>query len=301
MAETAKPGLSVVLAARDPWPALRKPLDALHAQVCAVGGELVVAVSTSQAIPPDAAARYPGVIWLEQADGSVFSLRALALEHVRGDVVAVTEDHAWVAPDWCRRILDAHAAYPAALAVGGVVENGATATLLDWASFFVANGPSMPPITNGLADTISLQANVSYKRDALPTELPALGFMTMTFHHDLAARKAALVADDRMRVTHVQALGWREHSASHFHNGRSIAAFRLGTMPPALRTLRALGCLVLPAVMLVRTVRTVAGKRRYGRKLVACLPLMAWLICCHTLGELLGYVAGPGHSPRHVR
>lgn len=296
-----KPVLSVVLAGRDPWPALRDSLDALHGQVCAVGGEIVVAVSTARAIPPDAAERYPGVTWYEQRDGSVFSLRALALEHVRGDVVAVTEDHAWVAPDWCRRILDAHAAHPAAAAVGGVVENGATATLVDWASFFVANGASMPPIRNGQTDTISLQANVSYKRHALPAELPALGFMTLTFHDDLAASGATLVADDRLVVTHVQALSWREHAAGHFHNGRSIAAFRLVTMPPALRPLRALGSLVLPPVMLVRTLRTIAAKRRHLRELVASVPLMVGLLCCHALGELAGYVTGPGDSPRHVR
>jgi hypothetical protein len=296
-----EPALSVIVAARDPWPALRESLDALYPQIGPVGGEIVVAVSDPRVIPPDAAERYPAVTWLQQPNGSVFSLRALAMAHARADVVAVTEDHAWVAPDWCRRVLEAHAEHPAAAAVGGVVENGATATLVDWASFFVANGPSMPPITSGRADTISLQANVSYKRRALVTGPPALGFMPMILHRDLAADGAALVADDRLLVTHVQALGWREHTAGHFHNGRTIAASRLSAMSPAMRALRALGCFVLPPVMLVRTLRTIAGKRRHRKELIASVPLMVWLLCCHALGELFGYAAGPGDSPRHVR
>lgn len=296
-----KPALSVIVAARDPWPALRDSLNALYPQIGPAGGEVVVAVSDPRAIPPDAAERYPGVTWLKQPNGSVFSLRALAVAHARADVVAVTEDHAWVASDWCRRVLDAHAEHPTVAAIGGVVENGATTTLVDWASFFVSNGASMPPITNGPTDTISLQANVSYKRRVLPTRLPALGLMQMTFNRDLAANGVTLVADDRLVVTHVQALGWRGHTAAHFHNGRSIAAFRLTAMPAAMRPLRALGCVVLPPVMLARTLWTVAGKRRHRKELLASVPLMVWLLCCHALGELLGYVAGPGDSPWHVR
>ncbi len=295
------PPLSVIVAARERWPALRACLDALEPQAVALGAEVVVAVTGADVQPPDAAARYPGVTWVAEPGGSVFSLRALALRHARGDVVAVTEDHAWVARDWCRRMLDAHTAHPDAVAIGGVVENAATAALVDWASFFVANGPFMAPIATGVTDAISLQANVSYKRRAVPGELPALGFMQMTFNRDLAGGGATLVADDRIVVHHMQALPWHEHVAAHFHNGRSIAAFRVARMARPMRALRALGCLVLPAVMLARTLRAVGRKRRHTRLLVASVPLMIALLCCHAAGELLGYLAGPADSPWHVR
>src|SRR5512140_3040108 len=157
------PPLSVIIAGRERWPALRACLDALQPQAVALGVEVVVAVTGADVQPPDPAVRYPGVVWVTQPGGSVFSLRALALRHAHGDVVAVTEDHAWVERDWCRRILDAYAAHPDAVAIGGVVENGATAALVDWASFFIANGPFMAPIANGVSESISLQANVSYK------------------------------------------------------------------------------------------------------------------------------------------
>ncbi|MBI3769769.1 MAG: glycosyltransferase [Deltaproteobacteria bacterium] len=294
------PPLSIIIAARDPWPALRECVDALYPQAIAIGAEIVIAVSGAHTLPPEPRRRYPAITWLEELDGSVFSLRALALAHTHADIVAITEDHAWVTNDWCRRILEAHAGHPEAAAIGGVVENGATGTLIDRASFFVANGPFMRPIANGVVDTISLQANVSYKRRALPARLPPLGFMQMTFNRDLSARGETLVADDRLVVQHVQALDWRRHSAGHFHNGRSIAAFRLERMSSALRLLRALGCFVLPPVMLGRTLWTIGAKRRYARDLVTAVPAMIWLLCCHAMGELFGYVAGPGDSPRRV-
>jgi hypothetical protein len=297
----AAPPLSVIVAAREPWPALRTCLEALYPQAIATGAEVVIAIGDPRAAPAAVRDAHPGVVWLEEPGGSVFSLRALAVARAHADVVAVTEDHARVERDWCRRILDAHAAHPEAVAIGGVVQNGATTTRIDWGSFFIANGPFMPPIARGVTDSISLQANVSYKRRAFSTDLPALGLMQMTFNRELAARREILVADDRIVVHHVQALDWREHSAAHFHNGRAIAAFRLPQLSPRWRALRALGCLVLPAVMLARTLRTIGAKRRYTRELVAALPAVAWLLCCHAAGELLGYVAGPGLSPHRVR
>ncbi len=294
------PRLSVIIAAREPWPALRESLNAVHPQALETGSEVVIALGDPGAAPPDRS-RYPAVTWVEEIGGSVFSLRALALAHCRGDVVAVTEDHAYVERDWCRRVLEAHAAHPEALGIGGVVENGATETVLDWASFFVANGPFMAPIATGVTRRLSLQANVTYKRRALADALPSLGLMQLTFNRDLAASGATLIADDRIVVRHVQALDLREHSAAHYHNGRSIAAFRQLKMSAPMRALRALGCFVLPPVMLARTLRTVAGKRRHGRELLASIPLMVWLLCCHATGELMGYVAGPGDSLRGVR
>lgn len=299
-ASEASPSLSVVIVSRDPWPALHRSLDVLHSQIITVGGEIIVGVSDRRAVPPDADRLYPAVTWLEERGASVFRLRALALSRCRGEIVAFTEDHAWVESDWCQTVLDAHAQHPEAAAIGGVVENEATRTLKDWVGFFVASGPFMRPICNGANGTISLQANVSYKRHALPMKLPELGLMAMTLHQELRERGAKLVADDRLVAYHIQELTLGGHSAGHFHNGRTIAAFRVLRMAPWLRPVRALGCFILPPVMLWRTVTAILGKRRYTRTLLLGLPLLVWFLCCHAAGELLGYLAGPGKSPQGV-
>jgi len=291
------PHLSVLMATRHPWPAARASLDRLYDDARGVDAEIVVAIGDLRARPEDAVTRYPGVAWVSAPGASVFALRALALRHARGDVVAITEDHAIVVPGWCERTVAVHADHPEAAGVGGAVDNGATETAIDWASFFIANGPFAPPLS-GRGARISLQANVSYKRDVLCDANP-MGMIQHTLNEDLAAAGATLIADERLVVVHDQSLSWREHSAGHFHNGRSIAASRLSRLGRR-RALYAVAALGLPPVMLVRTVRTVLPKRRYRRALVASVPAICWLLVCHAAGEVAGYVAGPGRSPEHV-
>jgi hypothetical protein len=294
------PTISVVMSVQEPWPMARRALDALHTQTADVGGEIVVPVARRDALPPDFSERYPSARFIEVLGGSVFRLRAEAITVCRAPIVALTEDHAYVEADWCRRMLAAHAAHPEAAAIGGVVENGATGTLADRIGFLIANGPFLPPVADGPGATVSQQANVSYKRSALPTAPSPLGFMVHTFHEELHARGGVLRTDSRIVVFHVQELPLAGHMAGHFHNGRSIAAFRAIRMPAWWRAVRFAGCAVLPPVMLGRTLRTVWPKRRFRLSIVVGLPLMAWLLCCHAAGEALGYVAGPGRSPERV-
>ncbi len=294
------PAISIVLCTKDPWPVLQRALDALHGQTASAGGEIVVVTSTPSAIPPDAALRYPVARWIQEPEASIFRLRAIALAACRAPIVAITEDHAYVEADWCRRVLAAHAEHPEAAAIGGVVENGATRTLGDRIGFLIANGPFLAPIRVGRSRTISQQANVSYKRAVLPCGSQPLGFMVHTFHEELRARGATLRTEDRMVVFHVQELSLLGHMAGHFHNGRSIAAFRAAHMAPWLRTVRALACLVLPPVMLTRTLAGILPKRRFRGSILVGLPILTWLLCCHAAGEMLGYVAGPSDSPEHV-
>ena len=292
--------LSVVVTASAPWPGLRDCLDALVPQLAPAGAELLVALGGANCRPPDPAAYGPGIRWIEMPGVSVFDQRARAIAQARGDVVALTEDHAWVAPGWCAAILAAHAAHPGAVAIGGVVENGATGTRCDWANYLIGSGPFAAPIRNGPAAEISLQANVSYKRGELPPDLVRAGLVQLTFHRELRARGGWFAADDRVVVIHDQRHSFREHSASHFHNGRSIAASRLSGMGTAMRALRAAGCAVLPAYMLLRTTRAVIERGRHGREWRSSLPWIAWLLACHAAGEFAGYVSGPGRSRERV-
>src|ERR1039458_9792717 len=93
-------------------PEIRMTLDSLFDQARACGAEIIVSDRTGQGLPSDVADRYPGLIWLKQRTGSVFALRGAALARATGDLVATTEDHCRVAPDWCANILRAHVEHP---------------------------------------------------------------------------------------------------------------------------------------------------------------------------------------------
>lgn len=299
--EAMRSPLTVVVATTRPWPEIEACLEALHDQARAEGAEILVADGADGALPADAARRYPAVRCLPLPGASVFRLRARALEESRGDVVAVTEDHCRVAPDWCRRVLESHAASPGAAVIGGVVENGADRSLLDRASFLLVNGPVMPPVSPDGRGPIALQANVSYKRRVVPARLPAEGRLEWMFHRDLGRAGETLRCDDRIRVVHVQSLGVWGTCRIHFDDGRTLASFRRREMGPLARLAWLAATPAMPAALLVRALgpqlRTWA---RFG-SFLAALPWLVALVGCRSAGFAAGLVAGPGGSPLRIR
>lgn len=292
--------LSIVVATTHPWPEVREALESLRDQAAALGAEILLVDGDGAGFPETEARDHPNVRVLERRGASVFALRAHGLSRARGDIVAITEDHCRVAPDWCARILDAHREHPAAAAVGGAVENGATTSLIDWANFALVFSPFMPPIRSGESERIALQANISYKRRVIPEDMDRLGMMEFLFNRELRSRGERLVADGRILVHHHQSHGIRRTCASHFHNGRSIAGFRLPDLSRFERLARIGSTAVLPPFLLYLTLRNVAGKGRLRGGILASAPLLLPLVVCHAAGELIGYLAGPGDSPKRI-
>ncbi len=292
--------LSIVVATGRAWPQMEPCLDSLHDQARAVGAEILVADGHGQGLPPDVADRYPAVKRIKWPGRSVFQLRELAMTKACGAVVAVTEDHCTVAPGWCERILQAHRDHPEAAAIGGAVENGATTRLIDWANFLIVFGPFTAPIENGEQPAISLQANVSYKRRVVPRTTSPLGIMEFLFIRQLRARGETLIADDKLIVSHHQEWGFWGTFAAHFHNGRSIAGFRLSRIAWIERVLRLGGCAILPAHLLRVTIAPAIRKGRLIKPALMSLPLATLVVTCHAAGELVGYLVGPGKSPQQL-
>ncbi len=292
--------LSIVIATTHPWPEIRECLESLRDQAAAHGAEILVADGDGAGFPEAEARNHPNVRVLERRGASVFALRALGISQASGGIIAITEDHCRVAPDWCARILDAHREHPDAAAIGGAVENGATSTLIDWANFALVFSPFMPPIRNGESEQIALQANISYKRRVIPEAMGRLGMMEFLFNREIRARGERLVADGRILVHHHQSHSIRRTCSSHFHNGRSIAGFRLADMTGIERLARIGSTVILPPFLLYLTLRNVAGKGRLKDGILASVPLLLPLVVSHAAGELVGYVAGPGDSPRRI-
>jgi hypothetical protein len=295
------PPLSVVLATTQPTDELRRCLQSLYGQAQDVRAEILVADGSLHGHPKALAEAYPDVIWLREPGASVFRLRALAMSQARGAIIAVTEDHCEVTPQWCARIIAALAQYPDAAAIGGIVENGAVHRLIDWTNFLLIFAPFMRPIRNGANQRISLQANISYKRRVIPRNPSDLGVMEMLFNRLLHQQGEKLLADDQLVVYHVQSHGFFGTFAAHFHNGRSIAGYRLPDMHWPEWLVRLGGCSILPAYLLWLTYRALIQKRRLLGRALACLPLLTVLTCSHAAGELVGYLAGPGRSPQQLR
>jgi len=57
----------------------------------------------------------------------------------------------------------------------------------------------------------------------------------------------------------------------------------------------------LPVLFCARIVRVVLPKRRYRREFILAFPVIMLATITWALGELVGYLGGPGRSCRHVR
>jgi hypothetical protein len=298
---TDRPSLSVMFATIRGWPDARLPIDATRNQVARVGGEIVV-VDGSGRPAPTVADVGPDVKWISRPGESVFQMRPAGYEACRAEIIAVTEDHCAPAADWCERILKAHREHPEAIAIGGAVENGTTDRLLDWATFIVTQAPFVGPLANGPAERIVGAASVSYKRAVLDRR-PDHGSLGGIELFDTAVMRRpgeVLLNDDSIRVTHHQSMGLAGTSGSQFHNGRAIAGFRRRVMARG-DWLRIVGFPVLPLYRTVRSLRIAWGKWIPRPKVVATVPLVAFLHYCQAAGEVIGYAAGPGSSPGKLR
>jgi hypothetical protein len=294
------PTISIVVATVDGWPETEAAVASFEIAASAVAGEVIIADGSGRVAPPRGALRTV-TTWLQRDGESVFQLRAAGYRAAKAPIVAITEDHCKVPPDWARRMLDAHAANPEAVAVGGSVANGATQHAIDWASFLAVQVTQMTPIPNGPSDRLAGAVNVSYRRTVLSAidDFDGLGAMDTLHQRELLAGGGAMIADDSIRVLHDQSLGWAGTIRIHYHAGRTFTGFVRRRMDMAGRA-RLAGVLVIPYARFARAI--VIGRRKgYGPILWRTWPLILLLYIVQGAGQVIGFAAGPGDSPRKVR
>ena len=251
--------------------------------------------STGEGVPDPLTGSLGGVRHVVIPGASIFDLRAKCSEIARGEIVAWTEDHCRPAEDWCARILDAHRAQADALAIGGAVLNGSTASAMDWANFLCTFAPFVPPLDPPRIGRVPAAANISFKSCALPAAPIAPGRIELALEANLWSRRK-IAFDERIRVTHVQSWGFWGTPRAHFHNGRSTTGLRAKNMTLVQRLARMLICGVLPFEILRTVLVPLFGKQ--GIPYVRCLPLIAGLALAHSAGELTGLLlGGAGASP----
>jgi hypothetical protein len=216
-------------------------------------------------------------------------------------IVAITEDHCNAPIDWCERMLAAHAEHPEAAAIGGSVVNGASSALIDWASFFIVQIAVMAPIRSGIATHLAGAVNVSYKRSALAgmSDFGGQGAMDVLHQKMLRERGELLVADDRIRISHVQSLGFGPTTTIHYHAGRTISGFRRRTMG-ATDWVRFIGALFVPLARFGRIV-AIGTRKGYGGRLLRGGPAILWLLYAQGLGQFIGYLRGAGDSANQLQ
>jgi GT2 family glycosyltransferase len=266
-----------------------------------VPSEIIVADCCGGETRDLVAQKYPRVRLLSFAERlSVPRLRALGIAASRGDLVLLTEDHCIPAPDWFERVTAAQRGRAYA-AVGGAVENAATERLTDWAVFLCEYSRYVNPVPSGVADDIPGN-NVAYTREAIAhmQDLLAAGQWEYFLHGRLRGAGLELYSDPSIVVYHKKSFTTREFLEQRFHYGRSFVGMRVQGAPWWRRGLFAAGSLGLPPLLIGRIGARLFGRRRHRLIFLRALPLLSLFTLSWTVGELVGYLSGPGDSLARV-
>jgi hypothetical protein len=299
---TENPAVSVVLIAPGHHSSIASTLARLRAQTVRDQLELVLATTSRErlALPESVADGFWGLEVIEV--GPIHSsarARAAAVRVARAPVIAFAEDHSRPADDWAEALLRAHAGPPAA--VGPSVGNGNPHSLLSWANLLIDYAPWLHPAPGGPAEHLPGH-NGSYKRDVLIRlghRLEELLEAESILHWQLRAAGHELYIEPRARTDHLNYVRMADTIPLRFGVGRAFAAARAADWPRVRRLVYAVSA---PLIPLIRLRRTLAELRLPGRPrhlLPRVLPLLCAGLAIDALGQLVGYVAGPGNSVHH--
>lgn len=284
---------------------LRGCLAALDHQRDAPELEVIVPVDGSVANLDALRSEHPRVRFIELPELTALALdpdlgrahraidrrRAAGLAAARGPIVALTEEHARPAADWCRKICEAHRQPHAA--IGGAVEN-ARNRALNWALFFSDAGRYAAPLEDGPSSHLT-DLNVSYKRPALDAvrETWREEYREMRLHEALRAHGESLwlsgsfvVSQDRGQLALGSALRERFAWARLYAGRRSLG------LPTAARGVLCLGSPLLVLLLPLRQAREVLGRRGQRGPFLRALPLLVLMAAARAAGEALGYATG---------
>jgi hypothetical protein len=291
-----EPSLTVVVPSVNGLGDLQDCLSALSKQRADVDLEVVVADRCGEPLRAEVRRQFPWAQILEAPPGTTIpDLRALAFARARGRSVAVIEDHVIVPEGWAKALLDAQGGND--VVVGGAIENAAVDRLVDWAAFLCEYSHCITPLPEGPAEWLPGN-NVVYPRALLGRYQAVLGRGQWENRlHDAMRRDGVqLVCRPQITVGHKKHYTVGEYLSQRYLYARSYAGARVADAPLAKRLGFGAAALALPPVLMYRTVARVVAKRRHRAELVRSLPLLAVFVVSWALGEMVGYVAGPGDS-----
>jgi GT2 family glycosyltransferase len=182
-------------------------------------------------------------------------------------------------------------------AVGGATANGNSETLVSWAGYMCEFREFLPGGLPSDVQNLSLN-NAAYRRSFFEQTggFPAGYFPQedQVFHYPLARAGARIRFDPGIVVTHIhrteQAAFLRHQRGIGRANAQVLAQLDLPGAAVARRPW--LVPLALPALILLRFVRTLAACWNVERKIVLRRPMLAWLcwlgICWWGVGFLEG-------------
>jgi hypothetical protein len=293
------PSLSVVLVTLDSYARLRKTVAHLSHQTVRHALEIVV-VSPSKLndVPEFELAHFAGVVFVETGPfPDTGHPRADGARACTAPLIAFGEDHCFPEPDWAAHLIQVYSGPWAA--VSPAMSNANPGAVSD-VDFLLNFGHSAWPLPEAAARNTPWH-NTSYRREVLHAygdKLPHMLEAEIRIHDDLQRRGLRMFMAGQMRVHHVNLSRWWPFLACQFFGGRLYGAARAESGGWSLSR-RLFYSAMLPLIPLRRLPELLGHTKRTEIE----LTMSFWLACASgllasALGEVSGYLAGPGNMGR---
>jgi hypothetical protein len=289
------PALSIVVASVNGWEMLGPTLRAIDLLPERSKIEVIVVEAVGGATRRALLAHRPRVeVIAVDEKRTIPVLRHLGVTRASGDLIAILEDHGEVAPDWASVLLEAHQGPWGA--VGGVVENGRSGWV-NWAAFFCEYAGYMGPVLEGESTDLPGN-NIAYKRPHLLRHAHELesGRWESWINDKIRADGVPIASTNRAVVRHIKPFRLGHFLVQRFHFARSYAGMRRVDQSLMKRLIYGVGSIALPGLLTLRVTRTALAKRRNLGWFAVCLPLISLFFTVGAVGEMVGYLFGPGDS-----
>lgn len=299
-AESARQTLSVVVAAQDARMTVSRCLEALERQR-SDGIAEVILVDDSRDGTADLVRRdFPRVRVVELHGAHLIpELWGEGMLRATSPIVALLTAQAVAGPTWARAHLRAHE-FASWAGVGGPITLAPGLGSLDqavyWLRFARWNLPSYRELVRDVAGD-----NASYRLEALAPyrdRIRAEGFWESEINHELRKDGLAFFAAREAACAFAGGTSFRSFMKQRLIHGRRFGAGRLAGAGCVTRALRIIAWPGTPLVFLCRLL----GQARASGATVDFVRVLPHLCCClgaWSVGELLGYLAGPPAFAEH--
>jgi glycosyltransferase involved in cell wall biosynthesis len=284
--------LSVVVAAHNARVSVAECLTALTLQQAGEKVEIIVVDNSIDGTTEIIRDRFPQLKLCPAPPSALIpELWATGIRQSSGSIVAITTAHCVPAKDWLSCIREAHQSPVSA--VGGAIENDASAGVIDWAVYFCRYSSYMLPLRESFVAEIAGD-NASYKRIYLDRYQHAWrqGFWEPTVHAELRRAGLQLLLAPAVVICHKRSFGLWGFVRQRFQHGMRFGQWRAANLTVAQRTLRVILSPAIPLLLLLRIGRQLLAKGRHLRQFMLSLPVLILFLLSWTAGEVAGYLRG---------
>ncbi|MGH9422743.1 MAG: glycosyltransferase [Thermoanaerobaculia bacterium] len=297
-----EPQLSVILPTCDNYSTIRLTVRALSRQTIRDRIELVIVAPVDDpGVNEDEVAAFGKVTIVNGGPLRTSNIsRSAGIRAASAPIVVLSEDHSFPEPDWAEALLKAHESGCAV--AGPVIRNSNPKSLTSWANLLLEYGPWLDGAPRGEASDLPGH-NSAYNRDVLLAygdRLESVLEVEAVVQKDLIENGHHMLLEPRAVTSHLNFSRLRSSLGLRFNAGRSFAGYRTTGWPARKRLLYIAGGALIPFVRFARIAGMLRRSPNYSWLFPRVLPSLCVMLVVDGVGEIAGYITGPGDSPRFL-